>query len=189
VKDIDASTTVDALAGIVAGHLRTHGIEIVLSGGALAGIYSDGAYRSEDLDMVTYATTKALEPALAELGFRKGAGRHFLHPATPLMLEFPRAPVAVGREIVGEIAHLDTLNGRVAVLTPTDAVKDRLAGYIHWKQASNFEQARLIAECRDIDRDAVIVWAEKEGASPEMLSRIRQMLRNSAEARPPTPRS
>jgi hypothetical protein len=183
MSKISRSTSVEALAGIVAEHLRSRGIEVVLSGGALVGIYSQGEYMSKDIDLVTFASTKDLQAALAEIGFRKGPGRHFVHPATDILVEFPRGPVSVGEEIVKDVVQLDTLGGRVAVLKPTDAVKDRLAGYIHWNNAASFEQARLIAERHPIDSGAVLAWAGKEGASAEMTSRIRQMLIEAAGAR------
>jgi hypothetical protein len=183
MRRITADTTVEELAGIVAEHLRLHGIEVVLSGGALVGIYSDGEYTSKDIDLITFATTKALESALAEIGFHKGPGRHFIHPQTDILVEFPRGPVAVGQEIVKDVVQLDTLGGRVGVLKPTDAVKDRLAGYLHWNHAASLAQAKLIARRHVVDGASIVAWAINEGASQEMTSRIRQMLKDAAEDR------
>lgn len=180
---ITKDTTLEEFVGIVSEQLRKHGIEAVLSGGALAGIYSDGEYRSKDVDMVTSAGVKQISAALAEIGFVKGSGRHFYHPATELIVEFPTAPVFVGSEYVQQRVQLDTLGGRITVLSPTDAVKDRLSGYIHWKEASNFEQARLIAEHRDINIAAVVAWAKKENAPPEVITRIEAMLKAAAKLR------
>jgi len=183
VKAISRDTSVEELAGFVAEHLRSHGIEVVLSGGALVGIYSAGEYMSKDIDLITFATTKALVPALAEIGFRKGPGRHFIHPDTDILVEFPRGPVAVGQEIIKDIVQLDTLGGRVGVLKPTDAVKDRLAGYLHWNHAASFAQAKLIAARHEVDPDVIVAWANNEGASAEMITRIRQMLLESTAGR------
>jgi len=116
MKAITKDMAVAELAGIVAEHLRSRGIDVVLSGGALVGIYSHGEYMSEDIDFVTFASNKEIAPALAELGFRKGPGRHFIHPGTNLILEFPRGPLSVGEELV-TVVDLETLGGRISVLS------------------------------------------------------------------------
>lgn len=180
MKAITKDMAVAELAGIVAEHLRSRGIDVVLSGGALVGIYSHGEYMSEDIDFVTFASNKEIGPALAELGFRKGPGRHFIHPGTNLILEFPRGPLSVGEELVTTVVDLETLGGRISVLSPTDAVKDRLAAHIHWKDETPFAQARSIASRHEVDLDAIVSWAKAERASEEVVDRIQQMLKKCA---------
>jgi hypothetical protein len=179
VTRIGKDSTVVELAGIVSEHLRARGIQAVLSGGALAGIYSEGEYVSKDIDFITSASTRELARALADLGFHKGAGRHFLHPETDIAVEFPHGPVSVGKQIVQHTVLLDTLAGRIAVLSVTDAVKDRLAGFIHWRDQQNLQQARLIAGHHAVDEEAILDWAAEEGAGREALERIRLTLQRA----------
>lgn len=64
------------------------------------------------------------------LGFSE-KDRYFVHPDTPLFVEFPSGPLGVGDAPVEEIAELDTEAGVLRLLTPTDCIKDRLAAYYH----------------------------------------------------------
>jgi hypothetical protein len=58
------------------------------------------------------------------------------------------------------------VDGRILCLfSPMDRVKDRLAGYIHWKSRAKFDQAVLICrrQAEKVDLDAVRRWCEREG--------------------------
>lgn len=151
----------------VAWHLEGEGIHSVLVGGAVVAIHTSGLYRSGDLDMVVDSVRRRdLGKLLEKLGFLPDRSRYFKHPECPhLFLEFPRGPVEIGEEypIVPEEVQVE---GRtIRLLSPTDSVKDRLAGYIHWKSRANFEQALLI--CRQqqerVDLNQVERWCEREG--------------------------
>lgn len=59
------------------------------------------------------------------------------------------------------------VDGRaLQLLSPTDCVKDRLAGYIHWKSRANFEQAVLVGrrQSERIRLNQIRSWREAEGA-------------------------
>ena len=59
------------MAVAVGDTLRRHGIRAVLTGGACASVYTDGAYSSVDVDFVLLGSTTqaALDAALASVGF------------------------------------------------------------------------------------------------------------------------
>ncbi len=78
------------LGAYVQTHLREKGIEVVLSGGAAVGIYSNSKYISKDLDMVNvYAINRrTIRAAMEEIGFQE-EGRYFKHPGTKFFIEFP----------------------------------------------------------------------------------------------------
>lgn len=61
----------------VAVHLKKHGIDTVLVGGSVVSVYTDGAYKSGDLDFVKLDLfTTGIEKAMKEIGFKKmGAGQ------------------------------------------------------------------------------------------------------------------
>lgn len=92
--------TEEELWEYVAWHLSRRGIYSILVGGAVVAIYSDGLYRSGDLDLITYESTYAeLENALNEIGFQK-KGMHFCHPKCKhLYIQALSGPPGIGNDI------------------------------------------------------------------------------------------
>ncbi len=84
----------------VGWHLAKNGIDTILVGGAVAAIYSDGAYKSGDLDFVlrTYIEGKIPE-LMAEIGFKRKTGRHFIHPDCDKFVEFVTGPAGIGDDV------------------------------------------------------------------------------------------
>ena len=119
------------LAGFISAAFQENSINVVLSGGSCVSIYSDGRYVSMDLDFVNAAFTKRsrIKEVMEELGFHEES-RHFRHPDSDLLVEFPPGPLGVGNEQVKQIDNLHTETGTVRIISPTDCVKDRLAWYI-----------------------------------------------------------
>ncbi len=157
----------------VAWHLEGAGIGSVLVGGAVVAIYTEGLYRSGDLDMVPDAFPRTkLAAVLRSIGFEAGKSRHYRHPeCVHLFLEFPPGPVEIGEEFPITPDEIEVEGRKLKLLSPTDCVKDRLAGYIHWRSRANFEQAVLV--CRRqwgrIDLGHIRDWCSKEGGMPAFL--------------------
>ena len=151
----------------VAVHLESKGISSVLVGGGVVAIYTEGLYRSGDLDLVTEERFRGLLPeALAEIGFLPSKSRYFKHPECEhLFLEFPPGPVEIGEEFPIEPDKLEHLGRTIRLLSPTDCVKDRLAGYMHWGSRANFEQAVLVCRTQRhrVDLKKVKGWCLTEG--------------------------
>lgn len=163
----------------VAWHLEGEGIRVVLVGGAVVAIYSDGLYRSGDLDLVPDDLGRSRLPvALEKIGFKPTKSRYFKHPeCAHLFLEFPRGPVEIGEQFPVVPAEVEVEGRAIRLLSPTDCVKDRLAGYIHWKSRANFDQALMV--CRrqhhQVDLVAVRNWCIREGgefAFGEFIERL-----------------
>lgn len=78
--------------------------------------------------------------------------------------------VLVGGAVVGRILRL---------LSPTDCVKDRLAGYIHWKLRDNFRQALLVARRQKdcIDFENLAAWCNREGGAAAYSEFIEELLK------------
>jgi len=166
----------------VAWHLEGAGIRSVLVGGAVVAIYTEGLYRSGDLDIVPDELGRTrLTKVLAQIGFEPSRSRYFKHPlCSHLFLEFPRGPVEIGEQFPVTPAEIVVEGRTLRLLSPTDSVKDRLAGFIHWKSRANFDQAVLI--CRRqyarVDLEAVGKWCSGEGgdhAFHELLSRLEEL--------------
>jgi hypothetical protein len=74
--------TEEELWHYVAWHLEGAGIESVLVGGAVVAIYTEGLYRSGDLDLVPDdAGRTRLAEVLSQLGFAPSRSRYFKHPS------------------------------------------------------------------------------------------------------------
>jgi hypothetical protein len=84
--------TEEELWRYVAWHLEGEGIRSVLVGGAVVAIYTEGLYRSGDLDIVPDDLGRSqLTEALLKIGFVPTKSRYFKHPkCRHLFLEFPR---------------------------------------------------------------------------------------------------
>ena len=92
---IRRSLTREQVAALVCSTLERHGVEVVLTGGAVVSIYSDNEYESDDLDFVQTGLARKVAPAMEELGFER-RGRHWVHPNSAYWVEFPPGPVHVG---------------------------------------------------------------------------------------------
>lgn len=152
------------VAAFVQNHLRTRGIDVVLSGGAVVGIYTNGLYVSRDVDLVNvrFADRRKIEVAMREIGF-VSVGRHFEHPDTIHIIEFPSGPLTLGDEKVVELNEISLETGKLIMLTPTDCVRDRLSHYFHWGDQQCLAQAKLVADHHDIYWGKIREWAKREG--------------------------
>ena len=101
MNDIDFNNCDEkALWIYVASHLNSRGISTVLVGGAVSAIYSHGAYRSGDLDLIAESQSQfEIDNALDEIGFKK-QGKSYQHPECEhLFIEFISGPIATGNEV------------------------------------------------------------------------------------------
>ena len=164
MKPIEEMTQAE-LGAFVQTHLRKHGIEVVLSGGAAVGIYSSGKYVSKDLDMVRMhmAQRRSIKAAMTAIGFEEERGRHFKHPESEQLVEFLPDPPTVGEDPVSRIDEIPYATGTLKIISPTDCVKDRLAGYYHWQDRQSLAQAVLVAKENAIDLSEIEQWSRREG--------------------------
>lgn len=154
-----------AVARAVAVALERAGIRAILTGGACASFYSGGVYQSSDLDFVLVTSVKddQLIRAMASIGFRPRAG-HFVHPALPFFVEFPRGPLAIGRDVRVEPARFVIRGAGVPALSATDSCRDRLAAFYHWGDRSSLRAAIAIARRNRVNLRLIRRWSEGEGA-------------------------
>lgn len=175
MKPISEMTNAE-LAAFVQTHLRQNGIDVILSGGACVSIYTDNTYVSMDLDLVNvhFAKRTEIRNAMQEIGFEE-SGRHFSHPDTDFFVEFPEGPLAVGEEPVKEVQEHELTTGTLRLISPTDCIKDRLAGYYHWNDLQCLEQAVMVAQATEIDLREIARWSDVEGMR-DKFSSIRDRL-------------
>jgi phosphorylcholine metabolism protein LicD len=156
------------VGAFVSTHLKKHGIEVVLSGGALAALYSNNKYVSKDLDLIDIYSVdrRKLISAMKEIGFVE-KNRYFIHSDSEYIVEFPPGPLTVGDEPVKKTYQVEFSTGTLTVISPTDCVKNRLAAYYHWGDKPSLTQAVLVAKETDVDIQEVKRWSHKEGKAKE----------------------
>ena len=154
------------------------GTRVVLTGGSAATVYAPEAYQSRDLDFVVFAGEPGAQAgaAMRELGFTV-EGNHYVHPDNPLTVDFPKGPLAIGREI---LLHHDTLeDGELLlhILTPTDCCKDRLAWFMHYSDRSALEQALAVATVQrgQLDLAELRRWSDDEGGTDRFDEFLRRL--------------
>jgi hypothetical protein len=102
--------------------------------------------------------------AMQKIGFTQD-GRHFHHPDSKFIIEFPNGPLSVGEEPVKEIREISFETGTLRVISPTDCVKDRLCAYYFWGDLQALEQAIMVVENNSVDVDEIQRWSQHEGKS------------------------
>ena len=159
------SCTESELWEYVASRLQQNGIESVLVGGAVVSIYSSGAYRSGDLDLIVGALFRdRLPKAMASIGFQK-KGRHYIHPScSHLFVEFPPGPLAIGDDTSIQPDQKAVNGAVIKILSPTDCIRDRLASFIHFRSRDALDQAVLVARTQPFDINRIRSWCLKEKA-------------------------
>lgn len=128
------------IGAFVVAHLKKKEIPVVLSSGAVVSIYCHAQYISKDLDLVNIYSHQPSEikSAMAEIGFTEYK-RHYKHPDSELIIEFPPGPLSVGVEPVNEIINKKYVTGLLTLISPTECIKDRLAAYYHWGDRQRLE--------------------------------------------------
>lgn len=154
------------LAALVCESLRKEGLQATLSGGACAAIYSNNRYVTGDLDfVVNYVwpeNDKIIERVMSGLGFKK-SGRIFVNKSIAYSIEFPPGPLSIGEEYQVKPVELKVKTGNLSLLSPTDAIKDRLTGYFYGNDAQCLEQAVMICRMNKVKMNDIREWAKKEG--------------------------
>lgn len=148
----------------VAWHLAKNNIETLLVGGAVCAIYSEGIYRSGDLDLVSLSVFDEKIPEIMEsIGFEK-TGRHYTHPNCHLFVEFVAGPVGIGEDTKIKPDKREVEGQTLYIYSPTDCIRDRLASYIHFRARECLDQAALVAERFPFNKKKVKDWCRTEGA-------------------------
>lgn len=173
-KKITAKTSVQELLAIVSEHLSEKKISSVLTGGTVVSVYTDNKYESKDLDFISPHEHKELLKVMAEIEFTPdpGSKKNLKHSKCPITIEFPATTVILGGKYE-QVDHEEEVHGvMVRMLSPTQSVMDRLAGFIAWKDPQNLDQAVWICEQQPVNFEKVKKWAKDEGASQDQLERI-----------------
>jgi hypothetical protein len=152
------------VAFIVCTALDRTGTVAVLTGGSAATYYAPAAYQSRDADFIIVMTgSLALaSKALADIGYSEHGGV-YEHEQSAFTLEFPPGPLAVGADIIASYESARRGDLVLNVLSRTDSVRDRLAGFYHWDDRSALNVAVYVALSGPIDMATIRHWSMREG--------------------------
>lgn len=143
---IDFKTcTEEELWRYVATELSRNDVDVILVGGAVVSIYSEGAYRSGDLDFVLNDfSRKKLNKVLKSIGFKK-VNRHYKHPECDhLFIEFATFPASIGEDYSITPDEVESEGHIIKIFSPTDCVRDRLASFAFFNARECLDQAVLV---------------------------------------------
>jgi len=138
----------------------------VLVGGAAVELYTGGAYTSGDLDFVGVIPAR-VERRLVEAGFTR-RGRHWVHEAGQLFVEFPSSALAPGEmSVLVRFGELEVL-----VVSPEDLLVDRLGAWQYWRSSQDGVNALLLyrAQRSVLDRKRLRARAEAAQCGPALAS-------------------
>lgn len=106
-------------------------------GGALVEFYTDGAYTTADVDLV--GDRSAVAGVLRAAGFEE-SGRYFVSTPLRLVVEVPGLTTRPTETVL----EAEVEGYKVPMLSPEDALVDRLLAAKYWKSKTDWEQAILL---------------------------------------------
>lgn len=161
MKKLVSKMDLTDLAIFVYNSLKKYGVNSVLTGGAVVSVYTENKYQSYDLDFIAAADQEKIKLAMASIGFSK-IGKDFVNPKTKFTVEFPTGPLAVGDEYLGEQDEITIRGKKLKLLSPTNSIKDRLAGYFYYNDNQNLRQAIQIFTAVGGKLSEIERWAKNE---------------------------
>jgi hypothetical protein len=164
---VDQFSSFEDVCYAVCTALDTCGVTAVLTGGSAATFYAPSVYQSLDLDFIIHVTAtdssrREGAMALRELGYSE-KGALYYHATNQFTIDFPRGPLAVGRDLIESYETFRRGATILRVINPTDSVRDRLAAFYHWNDRSALIAAAGVANERDVDVETVRRWSGREG--------------------------
>lgn len=173
---IDESSSLIDGAFAICTAFADAGHTAVLCGGSAATFYAPEAYMSADDDFVLTSELSRREilDVIAPLGFAE-RGRIYVHPKVIWTVDFPRGPLAIGRDIITTWMTERRGDEVLYVISPTDSVRDRFMHYLAWNDYSGLTQAVAVAKAQGekVDLQALRVWTEIELAETPAYERSR----------------
>lgn len=154
--------TLREAASVISQHIAPETGKAILIGASCAALYAPSLQSSIIELVVDVYHVNKMRALMRQLGFRPIELRSFKHADAPFEIVFPPPPVVVGDEPVDVYTTVKTDRGPLAVLSPTDCVRHRLAAWYRWGDEEALHQAVAVAKRRKIDFQAVKEWSSWE---------------------------
>lgn len=158
----------------VAAILKEKNIDVILTGGAVVSIYSEGKYVSNDADFLSSSDHQIIKGAMLSVGF-KNAGKDFYHDETRFTVEFPGSELVIGDEPMKAEGEIIEGKFTLKLLSPTQCVMDRLSAFYHWKDRQSLEQAIMVASKHPVKLSKIEKWSKTEGMEDRYAVFIEQL--------------
>jgi hypothetical protein len=164
MRSLNKKMSLQDFAIAVAEALKEKEMEVILTGGAVVSIYSEGKYVSKDADFLSLTDHQSIKQAMHDLGF-KNLGKDFYHDNSQFTVEFPGYELVIGDEPMKAEGKIKSGNFTLKLLSPTQCVMDRLAAFYHWKDRQSLQQAVMVAQNHPVKIKSIETWSAKEGMS------------------------
>ena len=155
-----------ALTAVITEALKEKNIRPIIVGGQAVEFYTAGGYSTMDVDLVTPASIKEINPVIKELGFEK-EGKYWTYDQLDFALEFPGSDLAGDYDKVNQIE----IEGLIAyIIGIEDIIIDRLNRYKSWKEYADQEWivGMIYLNYDDIDWGYLYQKAESEKTLAEL---------------------
>jgi predicted nucleotidyltransferase len=155
-----------ALTAVITEALKEINIRPIIVGGQAVEFYTAGGYSTMDVDLVTPASIKEINPIIEELGFEK-EGKYWTYDQLDFALEVPGSDLAGDYDKVNEI-EIEGL--KAYIIGIEDIIIDRLNRYKFWKEYADQEWivGMIYLNYEDIDWDYLYQKSESEKTLEEL---------------------
>lgn len=156
--------SLEEVAGLVCNTLAQHDLRAVLSGDAVASIYSSDEIGGYDLSFSIAARLQDIDPPMTSLGFLRQQN-HWRHTRSPYWITFLPGPFTLGGQPIHLFAKRETSAGVLHLLRPTECVMEQLDAYIRHSNPRWLTTAVRIASHHGVDPLSIEPWARR--AAPQ----------------------
>ena len=155
-----------ALTAVITEALKKINIRPIIVGGQAVEFYTAGGYSTMDVDLITPASIKEINPIIEELGFKK-EGKYWTYDQLDFALEVPGSDLAGNYDKVNEI-EIEGL--KAYIIGIEDIIIDRLNRYKFRKEYADQEWivGMIYLNYEDIDWDYLYQKSESEKTLEEL---------------------
>jgi hypothetical protein len=165
-RELEAAVRIDdeterllEVAAIVEEALDGIGVTAVVVGGLAVAYWTRSQYTTTEIDFVM-PETEDVRKRVANLGFEKTPGRHWIYPGSEVEFEIPGDFLEGG----DEPEEVESKSGRtVRLLSLEDMVLWRTREFLHWKDSRGFRHAIYMLESPRLDRERLATRAAESG--------------------------
>lgn len=155
-KEKDKALRGIKIASVISEALKVIDIEPILVGGSAVAYFTNGAYTTNDIDMVA-PTTSELKETMKSLGFKK-LGKDFINKSLGIYIEFPSESLGPTEEY----SKLKLNEVEINIISIEDLIIDRLAAFKFWKSGIDGVNALIMLEQGLADRQRLEDRAREE---------------------------
>lgn len=160
----------------ISEHLEEADYAPVLTSSACAAIYVGPSLKPSVIEFVIDEyNASELDSTMRAIGFKRVSMNHYESSKAPYDIVFDPPPLAVGDDVVKDIATASARPGKFKLLNPTDCVRQRLSMFYRWGDKDAFYEAVEVVKKHKIDMDLVRRWSEWEWCTDKYEEFVRQL--------------